>query len=1113
MRARYLARSACPQGTFQSAEGATDCTTCPLATRSLQSNGSVGCACEIGFYNAAESEALNLDCRRLPPGTVAESSAVSVTVWTIPIAIGFWRPSNRSLDVRPCLDYATGEDSQHSSCRGGRDPSAQCARGTHGPFCQLCELVVQDGKEVSVYFVAGHREADGHFTQSHCKACSSSHVVNVVPLTIVICLWLLAVSCLIAWSAVKRRPAFAQSLQQIEAAIQRLTPVVKLKVAFTFYSIASRINAVYSVRLPWEVERLVQTLNSILSAGLGGNFINFWCVGLDSHLKRLQFWMAFPLVLLGLVLLATLTDSFVSQVCWGHARTFKPPKLTTTTTMRMLKLLYLIYPSVTKVAFDSFSCITFVDDNVSWLAADLSVSCDSPAYDAVTRWGWAAVIIYPVGMIVLNAVLLFLAHAPCTERSRGHHGSRRRTKFVQATTEFLTHDYTQQQWWWELAEMFRRLMLVGLLGLDNAAFPRGSVHQVMFALLFSLLFLCVQMQTAPFRRRSDNFLASSASFSLVVIFACCLAYLFTDILHAPDVAAAMNGSQIHRFSISRLPLTVVFAVAALSTVNFNAIVFVGQVAHERKYLMMEARQRVVRRPLLDAQTGLPVPIPPLESEDCYHIFLSHRQADGQDLVRVIKHRLLDLMPGISVFLDVDDLKTGAGIEPLTNSSTVVILITPNYLASSACMAELLYTYLLKKRFVCLFDSSSNQSALSQSDMNAQLAHALSEFDDGFLQIGAARMPTAEELSAWLLSEAPLFWSRVIAFQDVILKGIVSTLLATELAPEAPSMYVRDEVTRHLAELTEPQVRSKRFHVFCSVHNAGARMLVDEVQRLLMKPPPMELEASLSMVSRWNTFAKKFSTPKMLHPRAAGLLVSENSDDLEDCDHMLLYLNAQTWTSGNQSELLAEDIKNAMAFGVHLLLAHESLDLTTSEARHACAFESFFSNESGATPSDLIESGIYHSIAVPLRGDLYREASIAMVLQAIAFQYKRTLAYAAPRPKPKLAQAFVARLSSRSSSRVSRRSAEERIHSGHFPPSRPSTYDGQTPAITTSSPQLSERSVATTATQLNATDNGGEARARRQRKDSGQSFSQLSCACTDEIVPSFSFTCRRSSGDV
>jgi hypothetical protein len=53
-------------------------------------------------------------------------------------------------------------------------------------------------------------------------------------------------------------------------------------------------------------------------------------------------------------------------------------------------------------------------------------------------------------------------------------------------------------------------------------------------------------------------------------------------------------------------------------------------------------------------------------------------------------------------------------------------------------------------------------------------------------------------------------------------------------------------------------------------------------------------------------------------------------ELSECDHMLLYLNAQTWTRGAESDTLANEVREAMDLGVYLLLAHESASSRLSD---------------------------------------------------------------------------------------------------------------------------------------------------------------------------------------
>ena len=58
----------------------------------------------------------------------------------------------------------------------------------------------------------------------------------------------------------------------------------------------------------------------------------------------------------------------------------------------------------------------------------------------------------------------------------------------------------------------------------------------------------------------------------------------------------------------------------------------------------------------------------------FHIFLSHVWSTGQDQMRIVKQRLLEMLPDIRVFLDVDDLKEGKGAEYVDASVLSLSLI-------------------------------------------------------------------------------------------------------------------------------------------------------------------------------------------------------------------------------------------------------------------------------------------------------------------------------------------------------------------------------------------------------------------------------------------------------
>ena len=55
--------------------------------------------------------------------------------------------------------------------------------------------------------------------------------------------------------------------------------------------------------------------------------------------------------------------------------------------------------------------------------------------------------------------------------------------------------------WWELVEMLKRFLLVGLYVLDMGPFLRGSVMQLALANFTLIIFLVAQLQAQPYVMR------------------------------------------------------------------------------------------------------------------------------------------------------------------------------------------------------------------------------------------------------------------------------------------------------------------------------------------------------------------------------------------------------------------------------------------------------------------------------------------------------------------------------------------------------------------------------------------------------------------------------------
>ena len=105
--------------------------------------------------------------------------------------------------------------------------------------------------------------------------------------------------------------------------------------------------------------------------------------------------------------------------------------------------------------------------------------------------------------------------------------------------EFLYKEYLPEFFWWEIMEMFRRFVLVGIL----VMFRPGSLEQLVLGSSFCLVYLTVQLQIGPYRNRSDQFLAGCTSSLITLFFMCCILFKF-----AIDSKIVVQGRQQRVYS-------------------------------------------------------------------------------------------------------------------------------------------------------------------------------------------------------------------------------------------------------------------------------------------------------------------------------------------------------------------------------------------------------------------------------------------------------------------------------------------------------------------------------------------------------------------------------------
>ena len=184
-------------------------------------------------------------------------------------------------------------------------------------------------------------------------------------------------------------------------------------------------------------------------------------------------------------------------------------------------------------------------------------------------------VIWPFGLIAVYGALLWVA--------------RKAIIFNQPTplstaTRFLYREYEAPYFWWELCEMGRRVVLVGFMVLVSP----GSVMQLIIGAVLSLSYLLLQTQAAPFKDTGDDFLANSASFSLVITFLCCIAFKVATLSETTELQELMSLEQREDFRIYVGLLSVILLISVLGTLVLSFSMLFVQLARERALMLREA---------------------------------------------------------------------------------------------------------------------------------------------------------------------------------------------------------------------------------------------------------------------------------------------------------------------------------------------------------------------------------------------------------------------------------------------------------------------------------------------------------------------------------------------
>ncbi len=292
--------------------------------------------------------------------------------------------------------------------------------------------------------------------------------------------------------------------------------------------------------LPWPLsyEKLSQTFG-FASLDVSGISRAACILPSYDYIDDLMFSTLWPIGLLVLMYMAYLccrcrvkTDNEALKIRWAYAG---------------MLLVYLVFPSNSAKVIRFFNCVELdaYPGTIRVMIADMSISCRSTRYKLTRYFAWAMVLIYPIGIPLFCAALLFWyrkrINPPLFDDDYGLSDSSqnkmrglkelirvRTTKQIEKGIDkrdadtglgwlkFLYEDYEPRCYWFTVVELLRRLWLTALIALLGSDEELTSATQLSLGLLGSIIYYIVLSGYDPYISRSDDFLGKVAAGQIVL---------------------------------------------------------------------------------------------------------------------------------------------------------------------------------------------------------------------------------------------------------------------------------------------------------------------------------------------------------------------------------------------------------------------------------------------------------------------------------------------------------------------------------------------------------------------------------------------------------------------
>jgi len=887
----------CTEGKYADKTGLFECIPCPYRLSSFR-GGDTCSVCAKNFYlndtTVEEKEIFNYPTKYCLDCPSAVTCKVNTTLQTIKLPETYWRDSLDTSVLYSCDNVVCrGSLTEVSNRRLDSTESGRyCIEGHTGPRCQECT-------KKNHYF---------NLLETKCTKCPG-YVFYMILLPSLLLIG-------VAWYFISRLPVVVKRLEQINIIFSTISAQAKIKILISFYQVVGNLGAVYGVKIDRKVKTWFRFLR-IFSVNME-YIIPGACIGTMELRMLINAVWPFVVVFIGfliIVLLAILKrrnkakntdDVDMKTEIWGRTLYF------------VIVFMYLVLPSISQGVFSALKCEAYttndqLEETNSYLTDDLSIFCkrqgdDDPEYARIYRLFLGFFILWPIFIPMVMLVLVW--------NVRDAVKSKRITPLAEAIS-FLWRDYSESFFYWEIIDLYRKIFLTGIILMVDSDEGATKVLRLLLAILVSVLYFGFLLRARPYKRSNDLDIAFVSHILLLSIF---VVGISLQLCKDGDTCMRFVGNNITSVKMTLIAVGMT-AIMLIISAMFLIVLAVNAITAPTIRLVSSGS-----KPNLE-----------MSGNHEFHAFLSHIWSTGKDKTHTIVRKTQLLLPGVKIWLDVDNLGAMDQLETSVDASAVfLIFYSGGYFRSKNCRREIYAAVNFQKPIFIIYEGDDFVLDEARDECRKFCT-------EGFDVVGR------------VFAMTPILWlggggaHYAIEAVKMVSFSILRNLPFYCKRPGelAPGLKVQGELGA--VEMSIP------VDVFVCAGNVGSRRIVEEARSTIPKQSEyINILDGGSLLDIDETF--------------------EEENPLDKKQYLLLYLDEDIFL--DDDEEVYEIVRKAIMMNIDIVTVHEQ-----DSALGACAFETFF----GQTPSELIEPpfALYKDIAVPLFPDPeYRKVSIRQVLMKL-----------------------------------------------------------------------------------------------------------------------------------